>query len=276
MLRPPRHQREGISNLDNVQVWSDTAGKSVPIEQVTEGVETVWENPAIHRRNRRRTITVSCEQRSGTADTLFNKMRGSIEAVPLPDGYELEWGGKRESSVKANTKLMSKVPLSFAMMFMVSVMLFNTLRHPIIIFMGLPLAVIGVSAGLAISQNPFNFVATLGFLSLAGMLIKNEIVLLEQIDIEMRSGKEPFKAIIDSAVSRVRPVSMAAFTTVLGMIPLLWDAFFISMAVTIMAGLTFATVLTLVVVPVLYATLFRIHKPQVGSTKTDAKLDCSP
>ncbi|MBN2711784.1 MAG: efflux RND transporter permease subunit, partial [Planctomycetes bacterium] len=261
MLRPPKEQRESISNLDNVQAWSSTADKMIPIEQVTDEVKTTWEDASIQRRNRMRTITVSCQQRSGTADTLFRKMRGEIEAIPLPTGYSLEWGGEYESSHRANRKLMANVPLAFSMMFFISVMLFNTLRHPVIIFLGLPMAIIGVTIGLLIGNQPFGFMATLGFLSLSGMLIKNEIVLLDQINLELATGKEAYKAIIDSGVSRVRPVSMAAFTTVLGMIPLIWDAFFCAMAVTIMAGLTFATLLTLVVVPVLYATFFNIHEP---------------
>ena len=155
-------------------------------------------------------------------------------------------------------ELMAKVPLAFAIMFFISVMLFNTLRHPIIIFLGLPLAIIGVTGGLLIFDMPFGFMALLGFLSLSGMLMKNEIVLLDQINIELAKGTKPLVAVVESGVSRVRPVCLAAFTTVLGMVPLLWDPFFGAMAVTIMGGLTFATVLTLIVVPVLYCTLFRI------------------
>ena len=155
---------------------------------------------------------------------------------------------------------MSKVPLAFSAMFFISVMLFNSLRHPIIIFLGLPLALIGMAAGLLIFDMPFGFMALLGFLSLSGMLMKNEIVLLDQINIDLALGKKPLQAVIDSAVRRVRPVALAAFTTVLGMIPLLSDAFFGAMAVTIMGGLTFATILTLVVVPVLYCTFFRVYE----------------
>lgn len=261
MLRPPMPQRNSISNLNNTQVWSATKAQNIPITQVTDGVETIWEDAVIQRKNRKRTITVSCQQRTGTADTLFKVLRPQIENIPLPPGYELEWGGQYESSKEANTKLMAKVPLAFSMMFFITVMLFNTLRHPLIIFLGIPLALIGVSAGLFLTQQPFNFVATLGVLSLAGMLIKNEIVLLDQINLEIANGKDAYNAVISSAISRVRPVSMASFTTVLGMIPLLWDGFFVSMAITIMAGLTFATILTLVIVPVLYTTFFRVKKP---------------
>jgi multidrug efflux pump subunit AcrB len=142
------------------------------------------------------------------------------------------------------------------------VVLFNAIRQPLIIILCLPLAIIGVTAGLLLTGQPFSFMALLGFLSLTGMLIKNAIVLIDQIDLEIREGKEPFHAVIDSAVSRMRPVMMASMTTVLGMVPLLWDVLFAPMAATIMFGLTFATILTLVIVPVLYALFFRIHNPE--------------
>ena len=120
-------------------------------------------------------------------------------------------------------------------------------------------SIIGVTAGLLIFNQPFGFMALLGVMSLSGMLIKNAIVLIDQIDLEIREGKDRFQAIVDSGVSRMKPVSMAALTTIMGMIPLLQDGFFVAMAVTIMFGLSFAAVLTLVVVPVLYAIFFRIH-----------------
>ena len=258
ILRPPLEQRQGIDNLNNVQVWSNVAQQTVPLAQVVDGTTVIWENPVIHRLNRMRTITVSCSQITGTANGLFKTIKSDIEAIDFPAGYSMQWGGEFESAKEANGKLLSKVPLAFAMMFFISVMLFNTLRHPIIIFLGLPLALIGVSAGLLIADQPFGFMATLGFLSLSGMLIKNEIVLLDQINIELAAGLKPYDAVINSSVSRMRPVSMAAITTILGMIPLLWDAFFVAMAVTIMAGLTFATVLTLIVIPVLYCVFFKV------------------
>jgi multidrug efflux pump subunit AcrB len=148
------------------------------------------------------------------------------------------------------------------LMVLVVVCLFNSIRKPLVIFLTVPLALIGVTAGLLITDQPFGFMALLGFLSLSGMLIKNAIVLIDEINAQIREGKDPYSAIVDSGVSRVRPVSMAALTTVLGMIPLLADAFFVAMAVTIMFGLTFATVLTLIVVPVLYTLFYRIRAPQ--------------
>jgi len=276
IVRPPAKQREGIQNLENVMVWSDAVGTSVPLGQVVDGMTTEWEDPVIRRLNRMRTMTVSCLQLTGTGDALFRELRAGIEAIELPHGYSLEWGGEYENSTDANKKLMAKVPLAFSAMFFISVMLFNSLRHPIIIFLGLPLALIGMAAGLLIFDMPFGFMALLGFLSLSGMLMKNEIVLLDQINIDLALGKKPLQAVIDSAVSRVRPVALAAFTTVLGMIPLLSDAFFGAMAVTIMGGLTFATILTLVVVPVLYCTIFRVyeHTPaQVNAPEVMSNFD---
>lgn len=271
IVRPPEEQRKGIENLENTMVWSSAASTSIPLEQITDGVSTTWEDPVIRRLNRQRTVTVSCMQLTGTADSLFKEMRGTIEEIPLPAGYTLEWGGEYENAGDANAKLMSKVPLAFAMMFFISVMLFNSLRHPVIIFLGLPMTLVGVAGGLLIFDMPFGFMSLLGFLSLSGMLMKNEIVLLDQINLELANGKQRMEAVIDSAVSRVRPVALAAFTTVLGMVPLLWDAFFGAMAVTIMGGLTFATLLTLIVVPVLYCIFWGVREGQPEQVMADAK-----
>ncbi|QHI68315.1 efflux RND transporter permease subunit [Tichowtungia aerotolerans] len=264
VLRPPCEQRHGIGNIGDIQVWSGARQDWIPIEQVTDGRHVEWETPVVHRLNRMRVLRVFCKQIHGTTDSLLRQLRPSIEAIDLPEGYTLEWGGEHEEQVEANSKLMSNVPIAFAAMFLISVLLFNTLRHPLIIFLGLPLAVIGVAAGMLLADKPFGFMAMLGFLSLSGMLIKNEIVLLDQINIELAAGKKPYRAVLDSAAGRVRPVCMAAFTTVLGMTPLLWDAFFAPMAVTIMGGLAFATVLTLVVVPVLYSTFFKVYREEVS------------
>ena len=260
VLRPPREQRTGIENVDNVHVWSKTQKQWIPLGQVTDGAAVRWEVPVIHRLNRMRVLRVFAKQREGTTDGLLRQLKDPVERIALPEGYTLEWGGEHEEQVEANTKLMANVPIAFTAMFLISVMLFNSLRHPVIIFLGLPLANIGVVAGMLLADKPFGFMAMLGFLSLSGMLIKNEIVLLDQINIERNEGKKDYTAVIDAAASRVRPVSMAAFTTVLGMTPLLWDAFFAPMAVTIMGGLTFATFLTLVVVPVLYSTIFGVRR----------------
>lgn len=146
-------------------------------------------------------------------------------------------------------------------MFLITILLFNKVKEALIVWATVPLAVIGVTLGLLLLNTPFGFMALLGFLSLSGMLVKNGIVLLDQIELEISSGKEKYQAIVDAAVSRVRPVCMAAITTILGMIPLLPDVFFKPMAVTIMFGLGFATILTLVVVPVLYRMFHHVRLP---------------
>ncbi len=146
-------------------------------------------------------------------------------------------------------------------MILIVIILFNSLKKTAIIWLCVPLAIIGVTAGLLLFGQPFGFMALLGLMSLAGMLIKNAIVLIDEIDTQMATGKDPFAAIVDSGTSRLIPVSMAALTTILGLVPLLKDAFFIAMAVTIMFGLLVATILTLLVVPVLYAIFFRVPNP---------------
>jgi len=188
------------------------------------------------------------------------QIRPAIEAIALPEGYRLEWGGDYEKSTRANAGIAQTMPVTFLIMIVLIVMMFNALRQPVIIFLTVPLAVIGVAAGLLITGTTFDFMATLGFLSLAGMLIKNSVVLIDQMDIEMKSGKPPLQAVLDSTLDRTRPVLLGALTTVLGLVPLLGDVFFKGLAVVIMFGLSFAAILTLVVVPVLYAAFFKVPK----------------
>ena len=151
-------------------------------------------------------------------------------------------------------------------MVLIVIGLFNAIRQPLVIWLTVPLALIGVTAGLLLTGQPFGFMALLGFLSLSGMLIKNAIVLVDEIDLQIKSGKRTYPAILDSGVSRLRPVAMAAATTILGMIPLFSDAFFIAMAVTIVFGLLVATVLTMIVVPTFYAIFFKAKKDLEGGT----------
>jgi multidrug efflux pump subunit AcrB len=189
---------------------------------------------------------------------LFSKMRAEVEAIEMPVGYELVWGGEFESSHDAQESLFATLPLGFLFMFLITVFLFNSVRKPLVIWACVPLAIIGITLGLLVLDKPFSFMALLGMLSLSGMLLKNGIVLLDQINLEINEGKEPFEAVFESTVSRVRPVCMAAITTILGMLPLITDAFFESMAAVVMFGLGVATILTLIIVPVFYLIFFRI------------------
>ena len=180
----------------------------------------------------------------------------------MPPGYKLEWGGEYEDSINAQAGLGASLPVGFLLMILTSIFLFGKLKQPTIIWLTVPLAIVGITAGLLATGGAFDFMSMLGALSLVGLLIKNAIVLIEEIDQQIETGKDGYEAILDSSVSRMRPVMLAAATTILGLIPLLSDVFFVNMSVTIMAGLGFASVLTLIVVPTLYAVFFKIRQPE--------------
>ncbi|RKZ95101.1 MAG: AcrB/AcrD/AcrF family protein, partial [Gammaproteobacteria bacterium] len=252
-------EREDISNIQDIQVWSPVLQQGIPIAQVVKRFETVWENTVIRGRDRRQTIIPSCNPETGVDSTaLFERLRPQIEAMELPPGYQLAWGGEYEDSTLASNSLASALPGGFLLMILTTILLFGKVRQPLIIWLTVPLAVIGITAGLLGLNGAFDFMGLLGALSLIGLLIKNAIVLIEEIDQQIEEGIESFKAILDSAVSRMRPVMMAAATTILGMIPLLSDVFFVNMSIIIMSGLAFASVLTLIVVPVLYSMFFKV------------------
>ena len=257
VMRAEAQQRTDIASIQDLQIWSRAGARMIPLRQVVSGFESTFEDEIIQRRNRKPTITVYADPVTGLASNLFARVRSQVEAIELQPGYELEWGGEYEDSGNAQAGLAASLPMFILAMILITVMLFNSLKQPLIIWLTVPLAIIGVTVGLLSTGQPFGFMALLGFLSLIGMLIKNAIVLIDEINLQSGEGKQLLDAIIDSGVSRLRPVMMAASTTALGLIPLLFDAFFISMAVTIIFGLGFATLLTMVVVPVLYATFYK-------------------
>lgn len=246
---------DGLSPLD--QVVTSGSGTLLPIEQVVEGYEFEVQNTLMHRRNRVPTITVGTSIPTDmTAAQVHAEIRATMESMPLPIGYRMEWGGEFENSANANESLGSQLPVTILIMVLISVLLFNALRQPLIIWLLVPMSVNGVTIGLLATGLPFTFTALLGLLSLSGMLIKNGIVLVEEIDLVRAEGKALRDAIVEACKSRLRPVILAAGTTILGMAPLLTDAFFVSMAVAIMAGLAFASVLTLFAAPVFYDLFF--------------------
>ena len=270
IIRPPESERLSVERLQERLIWSTSEQRYVPITQVVDQFATQAEETLIMRRDRARTITVQAEPRTGlTADEVLRTVRAEVEAIALPPGYTMEWGGELEASSEAQASLGAQLPLSFMVMLVISVLIFGKVRQPLIIWLVVPMSLCGVVAGLLLSNLPFSFTALLGVLSLSGMLMKNAIVLVDEIDAQIGEGKEGHLAILDASVSRLRPVFLAAATTILGMLPLLGDAFFASMAVTIMGGLAFASVLTLVAVPVLYALFFRIREQasEVGINK---------
>lgn len=252
-----RLARDSGVNLMDQEVFSSTAETYLPLQQLIDGFEFEPQDTLYHRRDRVPTLTVSADiPVDRTAAEVHAQIRNAVEAMALPLGYRMEWGGEFESSGDAQASLGKQLPLSLLIMIVISVLLFNALRQPIIIWLLVPMSVNGVALGLLGTGLPFTFTALLGLLSLSGMLIKNGIVLVEEIDLVRDEGLPLRPAIIKASKSRLRPVVLAAATTILGMAPLLSDAFFVSMAVTIMGGLAFASILTLVAAPVLYDILF--------------------
>ncbi len=259
VARAPQSERSDPDFLHDLQIFSPVAGGFIPMRQLVSGFAIDLENPFIMRRDGQETITVHADPATGLAGTLFDRVRAKIEAIPLPPGYSMQWGGEHEDSSKAQAALAGTLPAFVLLMVLICVWLFNSLRITLIIWLIVPLSLIGIVLGLLLFGKPFGFMALLGALSLSGMLIKNAIVLIEEINLLLASGKPPWDAVLEASVSRVRPVSMAALTTVFGLIPLLFDVFFGAMAVTIIVGLLFATILTLIVVPLLYVVFFRFH-----------------
>ncbi len=260
VFRPLSEYRGDVSNLQDIQIFSPVSGQYIPITQVVDNFEIAFVNSRLARIDRALAITAQADPTPGiNASAVFEKVRDDVEAIPLPDGYALEWRGEYGDSQDANAGLASTMPLGFGAMVVIVFFLFNAVRQPVIIWLTVPLALVGVVYGLIVTQTPMEFVAILALLSLTGMLIKNAIVLIDETDHQILEGKARFDAVVDSAVSRVRPVTLGVLTTVLGVVPLLWDPFFRSLAVVIISGLSFATLLTLVVVPTLYAVFFNVR-----------------
>ncbi|MCZ4354865.1 efflux RND transporter permease subunit [Roseovarius aestuarii] len=255
-----RAPRDSDLTLTDHMIYSDSGNTLVPLAQVIDGFTFEPQDTLLQRRDRAEVITVGADiPRGTTAAQVQAEVQATIEAMTIPEGYAMEWGGELESASEAQAALGAQLPFSLIIMVLISVLLFNALRQPIIIWLLVPMAVNGVSLALLGAGLPFTFTALLGLLSLSGMLIKNGIVLVEEIDLtrEADPSLSLETAIVTASTSRLRPVFLAAATTILGMLPLLTDAFFQSMAATIMGGLAFASVLTLIAAPVLYYIFFK-------------------
>ncbi|MCR9078812.1 MAG: efflux RND transporter permease subunit [Hyphomonadaceae bacterium] len=265
VARAPAVERVNAQEMLGIQIPSSTTGRVVPLVEVVDSVDPIWRDAMLRRVDRQWTIKAQADPATGElASDLLDRIRPQIEAIPRPPGYSFKWAGEFGDSAEANGNLASTLPLGVLAMVLVVVVLFNALRQPMLIFLVVPLALIGVVLGLVMTSTALEFMAILGLLSLSGLLIKNAIVLVDQMDLEIREGKPRFDAVVDSAASRVRPVMMGSLTTVLGVIPLFGDAFFKSMAVVLVYGLSFATLLTLIIVPVLYAVFFNVKASETA------------
>ena len=262
-----KDQRKGTTdygNLGSITILN-TKGESIPIDRVVDGFDVSWENAVIRRYQRERCLAVQAEPLYGVEGALVKGIiESKIAEIELPEGYSIRWDGMYFEETITNVAIMENVPLMIISIFVILMILFNSFKKATVIMLILPLITIGVVLGFLITGFPFDFFALLGLLGLIGMVTKNAIVLMEQVDIEIEeNGKDLYDAIVSAALSRTLPVSMAAGTTILGMIPLLPDPMFGGMAATIMGGLFVATILTLVILPVIYALFFKIKPKEI-------------
>ena len=246
-----------IRSLGNFSVWN--GANSAPLSQVTKEIEIGWEWPQMRTYNRQLSMAAMCGVKSGyTMAEVHGEIRKEIEAIRLPEGYTFFWDSQYKDQGEAMQAIAKFFPLAFLALIVILVALFGNFRDPLIILCVLPLSLIGVAIGMLLTGSDFGFFPIAGWLGLLGMIIKNVIVLLDEIQVQRRKEVPVYTAIIESTVSRTRPVLMAATTTILGMVPLLFDVAFGGMAVTIIFGLTFATLLTLFVTPALYSLFYKV------------------
>lgn len=245
--------------LGNFSVWNGQ--NSAPLSQVTEDIEVGWEWPQMRTYNRQLSMAAMCGVKAGhTMAEVHGEIRREIESIQLPEGYTFFWDAQYKDQREAMQAIAKFFPLAFLALVVILVALFGNFRDPLIILCVLPLSLIGVAVGMLMTGFEFGFFPIAGWLGLLGMIIKNVIVLLDEIQVQRRAEVPVYTAIIESTVSRTRPVLMAATTTILGMVPLLFDVAFGGMAATIIFGLTFATLLTLFVTPALYSLFYKVKE----------------
>ena len=279
-----------IQNIDNIPVWStlnlhitgdDIKGlaagttdidelesrltNSIPLCTVNSDIHVEWEEDYIHRRNGQRSIEAECDPNPDLDDATPKKVESdimeAIEAIELPQGYSMSWQGEGGSSGEAAGSILGLFPLAFLFILVIMLLLFNSWKQVLIIVFCLPFIIVGIVPSLLLLNMPFTFIAILGAMGLIGMMIKNGIVLVDEINRLQKEEKLPaYEAVVNATVSRTSPVIMASLTTILGMAPLISDPMYGSMAVCIMSGLAIGTLIILVFLPILYSTIFKVQK----------------
>jgi multidrug efflux pump subunit AcrB len=271
VVRATSAERRGIGQISDLQVFT-RSGVTVPLSQIAR-VEPAFEEPVLWRRNRRMTLTVRSDVVDGVQGPYATaQIRPSLQPIidSLPPGYSIEEGGAIEESDKANQALFAVFPAMFAVMLTLLMIQLQSFSRLAMVFMTAPLALIGVVPALLLFNAPFGFVALLGVIALGGMIMRNSIILVDQIDQDIARGSAPWLAIVDATVRRSRPVVLTAAAAVLAMIPLTHSVFWGPMAISIMGGLVVATALTLVFVPALYAAWFRVRRDSPAQAPADA------
>lgn len=280
-----------ISNLNDIPVWSmmnvhlsneelqgalgggnamgelqDKVFRATPLGNVAKDIRLDWDEDVVLRLNGRRIIEAECDPNpdcdAATPAKVVSLIKDEIEAIPLPAGYAMRWVGEGEVQGEAIGNLMRFVPLTVFLILAILLLLFNSWRKVILILLCFPFVFCGIMPSLLLSGQPMTFMAIIGILGLIGMMVKNAIVLVDEINrLQTEEKKHPYTAVIEATVSRVRPVLMASLTTIVGMLPLVTDPMYSSMAITIMGGLTVGTIITLILLPLFYTAMFRIRKP---------------
>lgn len=231
------------------------------VAEISDGIRIEWEEPVVPRYNGKRVQTIEGSPAPGYGiEEVRQILEKEIDKLQLPPGYEIEWGGEKKATDMSIENLFSNYPLCILLMFAVLVWLFRSYRTSLLLFCCLPFVFVGVIPAMLLSGQNFGFVAIVGVLGLVGMMLKNGIVLVDEMRLQLQSGKDGTQALIDASLSRLRPVTMASLTTVLGMLPLLFDDMFGSLAAAIMGGLIAGTVIVLIVIPVLYSLFFKLKK----------------
>ena len=280
-----------IKNLNEIPVWSmmnlhlsneelqsalsggsamselqDKVFRAVPLGNIIDDLRLDWDEDLVMRLNGRRVIEAECDPNPDRSDATpakaVSSIQDEIEAIPLPDGYTMRWVGEGEVQGEAIGNLMKYVSITIFLILAILLFLFNSWRKVILILLCFPFVFCGITPSLLLSGQPMTFMAIIGMMGLIGMMVKNAIVLVDEINrLQTEEKTAPYAAVVEATVSRVRPVLMASLTTIVGMIPLVSDPMYGSMAITIMGGLTVGTIITLILLPLFYATLFRIRKP---------------
>ena len=291
-----------ITNLNDIPVWStlnlrmnddalkgvltgstktdelqDQLFRSVPLGNVARQIRLDWEDNYIYRLNGQRAIEAECDPNTdlyeATPAKVVASIQKEIEGIPLPDGYKMRWVGEGELQGEAIGNLMKYLPVTLFIILGILLLLFNSWKKVILILLCFPFVFCGITPALLLFRQPFTFMAIIGMMGLIGMMVKNAIVLVDEINrLQQEEHLHPYHAVVEATVSRVRPVLMASLTTIVGMIPLVNDPMYGSMAITIMGGLTVGTLITLVLLPIFYTALFHIHKPYSMSNPSSKQL----
>ena len=280
-----------ISSLGDIPVWSmmnvridenevmnaltggtgfnelhDNMVRSTPLSNVAPDMRLDWEENCVMRLNGKRVIEAQCDPNYALFDATpakaVSSIKDEIEAISLPDGYEMRWVGEGELQHDAILNLLKYVPITIFLILGILLLLFNSWKKVGLILLCLPFVLCGIVPSLYFLRQPFTFMAIIGMMGLMGMMVKNAIVLVDEINrLITEEHRHPYHAVVEATVSRVRPVLMASLTTIVGMIPLIGDPMYGSMAITIMGGLTVGTIITLILLPLFYTALFHIKKP---------------